>query len=168
MGSGLLGSVLFFRRLIGVGSVFKASLSSREGAPDRLDQSFGFPLPPLKFRTAGFPQYGFKWTVNRDLRPRPEAQVPSTYTPLRRLIRSRSSCSQEYTIPEGINRPRTLRFNMARHPAIRAHPSRGPWLAIGLYCPNGSSFTMASSAPLDPSPSLMDSRRGLLHPRYTA
>ena len=46
---------------------------SREGAPGRLDQSFGFPLPPLKFRTAGFPQYGFKWTVNSDLRRHPEA-----------------------------------------------------------------------------------------------
>ena len=46
---------------------------SREGVPGRLDQSFGFPLPPLKFRTAGFPQYGFKWTVNSDLRRHPEA-----------------------------------------------------------------------------------------------
>src|SRR5271157_2613606 len=46
---------------------------SREGAPGGLDQSVGFPLPPLKFRTAGFPQYGFKWTVNGDLRRSPEA-----------------------------------------------------------------------------------------------
>jgi hypothetical protein len=34
---------------------------------------FGFPLPSLKFRTAGFPQYGFKWTVRSDLRRRPGA-----------------------------------------------------------------------------------------------
>ena len=46
---------------------------SRERAPGGLSQSFGFPLPPLKFRTAGFPQYGFKWTVNGDLRRQPEA-----------------------------------------------------------------------------------------------
>ena len=46
---------------------------SREGAPGGLGQSFGFPLPPLKFRTAGFPQYGFKWTVNGDLRRCPKA-----------------------------------------------------------------------------------------------
>ena len=39
----------------------------------RARSSFGFPLPPLKFRTAGFPQYGFKWTVNGDLRRHPEA-----------------------------------------------------------------------------------------------
>ena len=46
---------------------------SREGAPGGLGRSFGFPLPPLKFRTAGFPQYGFKWTVNGDLRRCPKA-----------------------------------------------------------------------------------------------
>jgi hypothetical protein len=44
-------------------------------------------------------------------------------------------------------------------------PSRGPWLAIGLCCPVGSSLTTASSAPLNSSPPLMNSRRGLLHPR---
>jgi hypothetical protein len=27
-----------------------------------------FPPPPLKFRMAGFPQYGFKPEFNRDLR----------------------------------------------------------------------------------------------------
>ena len=27
-----------------------------------------FPAPPLKFRTAGFPQYGFKQEFDRDLR----------------------------------------------------------------------------------------------------
>jgi hypothetical protein len=46
---------------------------SREGAPGGLDRASGFPFPPLKFRTAGFPQYGFKWTVNGDLRRRPKA-----------------------------------------------------------------------------------------------
>ena len=33
-----------------------------------------FPSPPLKFRTTGFPQYGFKWDVKHDLRHR------TTYT----------------------------------------------------------------------------------------
>jgi hypothetical protein len=28
-----------------------------------------FPPPSLKFRTAGFPQYGFKLELNRDLHP---------------------------------------------------------------------------------------------------
>ena len=51
----------------------RESISEERRGAGRLDQSFGFPLPPLKFRTAGFPQYGFKWTVNSDLRRHPEA-----------------------------------------------------------------------------------------------
>ena len=68
--------------------------------------------------------------------------------------------------PKGFPRSRTSRFNVARLPATPTRPSRGPWLAIGLCCPGGSSLTTASSAPLDSSPPLMDSRRRLLHPRY--
>ena len=71
-------------------------------------------------------------------------------------------------IPEGITRSRAFRFNVARSPATETRPSRGPWLAIGLCCPVGSSLTTASSAPLNPSPSHMDSRQGLLHPRKSA
>ena len=73
--------------------------------------------------------------------------------------------SQEYVIPEGITRSRTSRFNVARLPASETHPSRGPWLAIGLCCPDGSSLTTASSEPLSPCPPLMNLRRALLHPR---
>ena len=91
--------------------------------------------------------------------------MPSTSAPRLRLIRHRSCSSQEYVIPEGITRSRTSRFNVARPPATPTRPSRGPWLAIGLCCPDGSSLTTASSEPLNPSPPLMDSRRGLLHPR---
>ena len=70
--------------------------------------------------------------------------------------------------PVGITRSRTSRFNVARLPATPTRPSRGPWLTIGLCCPVGSSLTTASSAPLDSSPPLMDSRRRLLHPRISA
>jgi hypothetical protein len=70
--------------------------------------------------------------------------------------------------PKGFPRFRTSRFNVARLPATPTRPSRGPWLAIGLCCPVGSSLTMASSEPLNPSPPLMNSRRGLLHPRKSA
>ena len=70
--------------------------------------------------------------------------------------------------PKGFPRPRTSRFNVARLPAAPTRPSRGPWLAIGFCCPGGSSLTTASSAPLDSSPPLMDSRRRLLHPRNSA
>jgi len=71
-------------------------------------------------------------------------------------------------IPEGITRCRAFRFNMARLPATPTRPSRGPWLAIGLCCPGGSSLTTASCAPLDSSPPLMNSRRRLPHPRKSA
>ena len=91
--------------------------------------------------------------------------MPSTSARRLRLIRHRSCSSQEYAIPEGITRSRTSRFNVARPPATPTRPSRGPWLAIGLCCPDGSSLTTASSEPLNPSPPLMDSRRSLLHPR---
>ena len=91
--------------------------------------------------------------------------MPSTSAPRLRLIRHRSCSSQEYVIPEGITRFRAFRFNVARLRATPTRPSRGPWLAIGLCCPDGSSLTTASSEPLNPSPPLMDSRRSLLHPR---
>ena len=68
-------------------------------------------------------------------------------------------------IPEGITRSRASRLNVARSPATETRPSRGPWLAIGLCCPVGSSLTTASSETLNPSPPLMTSRPGLLHPR---
>ena len=41
---------------------------------------------------------------------------------------------------------------MARLPATPTRPSRGPWLASGLCCPDGSSLTTASSESLNPSP----------------
>ncbi len=71
-------------------------------------------------------------------------------------------------IPEGITRSRAFRFNVARLPATPTRPSRGPWLASGLCCPDGSSLTTASSETLNPSPPLMNSRRRLLHPRKSA
>ena len=39
----------------------------------------------------------------------------------------------------------------ALSPSDRTLPSRGPWLASGLYCPAGSSLTMTSSETLDSS-----------------
>ena len=70
--------------------------------------------------------------------------------------------------PKGFPRCRTFRFNVARLPAAPTRPSRGPWLASGLCFPVGSSLTTASSAPLNPSLPLMDSRQRLLHPRKSA
>jgi hypothetical protein len=41
--------------------------------------------------------------------------------------------------------------------------SSGPWLPIRLYCPAGSSLTMATSAPLSTTQRLMDYSAGLRH-----
>jgi len=80
-------------------------------------------------------------------------------------MRRRSCSSQEYAIPEGITRSRTSRFNVARPPATPTRPSRGPWLAIGLCCPDGSSLATASSEPLNPSPPLSNYPKSGCNPR---
>ena len=99
-----------------------------------------FPSPPLKFRTAGFPQYGFKRDVECDLRPN-------------RLIRTPS---RAYTLwPSTGN---------ASGPLAMALPSRGPWLGSGLCCPAASSLTMASSEPLAASSPTYVSSPGLCSP----
>ena len=101
--------------------------------------------PPLKFRTAGFPQYGFKREFSRDLRHHlrvkrgPHPQPWSLYAG-----RSRHPASAHHgTVAEQAHPPK--RDSDRR---IQAIPSRGPWLACGLCCPAGSSLTMTSSAPL--------------------
>ncbi len=80
-----------------------------------------------------------------------------------------------YTPPQsqlpGIRDPRrdypfeNLSVQCGTTPSNSNRPSRGPWLAIGFCCPDGSSLTTASSEPLNPSPPLRNSRRRLLHPR---
>ena len=85
-----------------------------------------FPPPPLKFRTAGFPQYGFKQEFDHDLR---EPKF---------LIHGQKPCSSSpANDPEGQG-PEGLE---AMHP--KAILSRGPWLANRLCCPVGSKLTMA-------------------------
>ncbi len=96
--------------------------------------STSFPLPPLKFRTVGFPQY----RLQTRLTPRPPSRA--CYRPLigrhcrylrpRRLFRSRT-CVQAA--------PRTSDHDRG---------SSGPWLPNRLCCPVGSSLTMATCAPL--------------------
>ncbi len=85
-----------------------------------------FPLPPLKFRTAGFPQYGFKPDVNRNLHP---LGLICGHQP-----KLRSTCFR--------------RSESATGAVTYALRSRGPWLAGRLSCPARSSLTMASSEPL--------------------
>src|SRR5713226_4769696 len=69
-----------------------------------------FPSPPLKFRTAGFPQYGFKREVDADLR----GENKSTYT-------TPKSAATNPCGPEG----------HVIGSAWRTLSSRGPWLTGG-------------------------------------
>ena len=57
-----------------------------------------FPAPPLKFRTAGFPRYGFKLEVDRDLRRRPVGLRVGPPCPHRRPTYTRP---KSRTRPEG-------------------------------------------------------------------
>ena len=85
-----------------------------------------FPPPPLKFRTVGFPQYGFKRQVDADLRGKKSIDT----TP--------QSASTNPCGPRG----------HVIGTALRTLSSRDPWLTDRLYCPAGSMRTMASSEPL--------------------
>jgi hypothetical protein len=96
-----------------------------------------FPPPPLKFRTAGFPQYGFKPNC-------PAAAFdagpfhPAYRRPVDAALCPNSPCGQS---------AHRRAVNGVSAASLR---SRGPWLASGLCCPAGSSLTMASSEPLTP------------------
>jgi hypothetical protein len=89
---------------------------------------FVFPPPSLKFRTAGFPQYGFKPELDGNLR------LISTYMPAQPRPQD----------------PMATHVACQRTPLAQALQSRGPWLPSGLCCPAGSLLTMASSEPRHP------------------
>jgi hypothetical protein len=72
-----------------------------------------FPLPPLKFRTVGFPQYGFKPVC----RWRPSPVSPPAYTPLK---------------GESDFRRCSLAIFQGVWSASRTHWPNGPWLLHGL------------------------------------
>jgi hypothetical protein len=89
-----------------------------------------FSPPPLKFRTAGFPQYGFKQEFNHALRAKRFDMVRGP------LVES-EPIGPEGQAPCGVALP-------LPGPIL----SRGPWLTGRLCCPARSSLTMASSEPL--------------------
>ena len=92
--------------------------------------SKSFPPPPLKFRTAGFPQYGFKQAVRSALRPCPAAlTLPQWEISPRRVWFRSGTCVQA-----------------ARLGSDTTHLPSGPWLRQRLYCPPASWLTMATSA----------------------
>jgi len=100
-----------------------------------------FPLPSLKFRTVGFPQYGFKSDFSGNLRH--VVHPRGLYAARVAALCPCSPCGQ---------------FSGVAAATVR---SRGPWLASGLCCPAGSSLTMASSEALGPSRRFMSYPAGL-------
>ena len=102
-----------------------------------------FPVPPLKFRTSGFPQYGFKLELNRNLRHRQHnlnarhicITLTMTYMQLKSWSLFLVILTDNLTIAEL---------------TAMTIQSRDPWLSCGLCCPTGSSLTMVSSETLDP------------------
>ena len=89
------------------------------------------------------------------IRPRPSPQAHTR----RRLVRGHKSVGPSPTFSPFRGNRRT-QSALEKRPAGRFR-SRGPWLARGLYCPAGSSLTMASSEALASSRRLMISAPGL-------
>ena len=100
-----------------------------------------FPSPPLKFRTVGFPQYGFKLDVRRDLRHLPPYTRPKPGSSFTRH-HAELACGPIGHVSDA---------------SPLAVQSRGPSLGRGFCCPTASNATMASSEPLGASCRLMDS-----------
>ena len=110
----------------------------------------------VSFSPSEIPYGGFSPVrLQIGIRPRPS---PSART-RRRLIRGQKSvCPSLASSPLGGNR--RTESALERRPCGRFR-SRGPWLAHGLFCPAGSSLTMASSEALVSSRRLMNLAAGL-------
>ena len=104
-----------------------------------------FPAPPLKFRTSGFPQYGFKPRFNRDLHD----EVPR--------LSARPACAR---YPAAYTRLKSMHW----HPVARRHVWRLPW--HGLLGPEalgspGGSVVLPARRLLWPHPRLSPASIGL-------
>ena len=103
-----------------------------------------FPPPPLKFRTTGFPQYGFKLAFSRyDLQPRGER------------LSDKPTCTlgiRPYTQPPVLHGSPAALAGMIAGPIVRTFQSRGPWLAGGFCCPTRLSLLWPHLRLSSPSP----------------
>ena len=124
-----------------------------------------FLLPPLKFRTAGFPQYGFKLVFSGDLRRKSHSlNALPVYAVTHRVLYAVKVSG----IPQSFSfRSMTCVQSELCGLSLTAQ-SRGPWLGSGLCCPTASMLTMASSESLTSSRSLMSSRPRLCAPVESA
>ena len=124
-------------------------LSRRERAPAGSIRASGFPFPLENSVRRVFPSTasnGPSMATFDDV-PRFKCRPHTPHDPCYTLPQLSLPGIRD---PEGITRSRAFRFNVARLPATPTRPSRGPWLAIGLCCPDGSSLTTASSETLNP------------------
>jgi len=99
---------------------------------------------PLKFRTTGFPQYGFKLAFSRyDLQPRGER------------LSDKPTCTlgiRPYTQPPVLHCSPAALAGMIAGPIVRTFQSRGPWLAGGFCCPTRLSLLWPHLRLSSPSP----------------
>jgi hypothetical protein len=96
-----------------------------------------FPAPPLKFRTSGFPQYGFKLEFSCDLRSNNSRfKCEAHMHPVRYNLYATKAVPLCFCGPFG---------HVWRNKIPTAIQSRGPWLAAVLCCHLRSWLTMASS-----------------------
>ena len=86
--SGPSGSLIFTRKDSSSSASYR--LSGKAMARTGLRMMPTFPLPPLKFRTAGFPRYGFKAGLSESAFP---SEAPNCRAPLVCVLPSRSSLS---------------------------------------------------------------------------
>ena len=113
-----------------------------------------FPPPPLKFRTVGFPQYGFKLDISHgDLRQ--SAVLPLAQDPHRHC-----DTTDLYAITRPPLAPLWSLRTSCRGPLPGRLQSSGPWLTSGFCCPTRSSLTMAASESLGHFRRFMNSYNG--------
>ena len=111
-----------------------------------------FPSPPLKFRTAGFPRYGFKASLSDSAFPDRRSVKPAPGIPslLDSVCLRPSPASATVVLPgSGPSRPCASTNRCSRGPPL--YP-RGPWLRSELCCLDPSSLTTTPSASLAGTP----------------
>jgi hypothetical protein len=101
-----------------------------------------FPAPSLKFRTLGFPQYGFKLVFGCDLhRKEQRFKCEAHMHPVLNNLYATKAANCCSCGPYGHDKQSRL---------DAASQSRGPWLSSALCCRSRSSLNMASSEAVCP------------------
>jgi hypothetical protein len=107
-------------------------MSGRTMARTRLRMMPTFPSSSLRFRTAGFPQYGSKAGLS-------DGAFPRGVHMSRRMVCLRPSCSSWQTCTLRSEAETPVRLSTAVRATLAALP-QGPSLRSGLFCPGPSSL----------------------------